>query len=101
MVNTCPLCETDVESDQDSQPISTPEGVLPAHRECLLRAVLGGIGHLVDHAHWCVAMHDPDGGVSYRESALAVDAWVERYGGAGGAESAAPVAQTIDGHSGE
>lgn len=43
-----------------------------AHRECALRMVLGGIGHHLDHAHWCLEEHDPDGGLSYRESARAV-----------------------------
>lgn len=47
-----------------------------AHRECALRSVMGGIGHLTDHPHWCVEMHDPDGGMTYRQSALAADRWV-------------------------
>lgn len=46
------------------------------HRECSLRAVMGGIGHLENHQHWCLHMKDPDGGLSYRESALLVDNWV-------------------------
>ena len=50
------------------------------HRECALRAVLGGIGHLNEHEYWCVQMKDPDGGLSYRESALLVDEWVRRHG---------------------
>jgi hypothetical protein len=54
-----------------------------AHRECLLRSVMGGIGHLTDHWHWCVAMHDPDGGMSYRQSAIAVDHWIRMHGSAG------------------
>lgn len=46
--------------------------LVPVHRECALRCVLGGIGHHLDHDHWCVEAGDPDGGMSYRESALAV-----------------------------
>jgi hypothetical protein len=50
------------------------------HRECALREVLGGIGHLTDHNYWCVVKGDPNGGVSYRESAKAVDSWVRQNG---------------------
>lgn len=46
--------------------------LVPVHRECQLRMVLGGIGHHRDHAYWCHAMGDPDGGLGYRASALAV-----------------------------
>lgn len=60
----------------DAHPIGTEAGQQMAHRECLLRSVMGGIGHLADHAHWCLTMHDPDGGYTYRESALLVDQWV-------------------------
>lgn len=42
------------------------------HRECGLRSVMGGIGHLVDHAHYCRSDHGPDAGFSYRQSALLV-----------------------------
>lgn len=51
-----------------------------SHRECLLRSVLGGIGHLTDHEFWCNQMHDPDGGKTCRESALLVDQWVQENG---------------------
>jgi hypothetical protein len=49
---------------------------MPVHRECMLRTVMGGIGHLTDHAFWCNGQGDPDMGLSFRESALAVDQWV-------------------------
>lgn len=52
----------------------------PAHRECSLRSVLGGIGHLEDHHHWCQHEGDPDGGRSYRQSALEVWSWVMHGG---------------------
>lgn len=55
-------------------------GGLLTHRECALRSVIGGIGHLRDHALWCITRHDPDGGLSYRQSALEVDQWVTRHG---------------------
>jgi hypothetical protein len=43
--------------------------------------VLGGIGHLLDHAHYCLEEHDPDGGFTYRESARLVAVWVDLQGG--------------------
>lgn len=52
-----------------------------AHRECQLRDVMGGIGHLIAHEFWCGApRHDPDAGLTYRQSALLVDAWVAIVG---------------------
>lgn len=45
-----------------------------AHQECGLREVLGGIGHHEDHSYWCLNVGDPDGGRSYRQSALEVTA---------------------------
>jgi hypothetical protein len=51
----------------------------PVHRECSLRAVLGGIGHLENHHYWCKERRDPDGGRSYRVSALLVWDWVHRF----------------------
>jgi hypothetical protein len=60
----CLLCSEPMET--------TTEHTQQAHRECLLRSALGGIGHHEDHAHWCVEMGDPDGGRSFRESAREV-----------------------------
>lgn len=54
----------------------------PLHPECGTRSALGGIGHLTDHAHWCVEVGDPDGGLSYRESARQVLEWVREHGAA-------------------
>ena len=76
----CPLCEEPVTEDHDARPIGTEVGQQLAHRECLLRSVMGGIGHLTDHARWCLTAHDPDGGHTYRESALLVDQWVVDHG---------------------
>lgn len=79
-MSDCPLC---------GEPVSTAGDHLrmgdgrPTHRECMLRSVMGGIGHLENHEHWCLVMHDPDGGRAYRQSALEVDHWVtEHRGGA-------------------
>ena len=52
----------------------------PGHRECMLRSVVGGIGHLIAHEYWCVQHRDPDAGLTYRQSALLVDAWVHIMG---------------------
>jgi hypothetical protein len=57
-----------------------PVHPLVAHRECLLRSALGGIGHLIDHEHFCRVKHDPDAGMTYRESAKLVDVWVQLKG---------------------
>ena len=50
------------------------------HRECLLRSVSGGIGHLLDHHRYCVVEGDPDAGMTFRESALCVDELIARFG---------------------
>lgn len=42
------------------------------HRECSLRVVMGGIGHLVDHAKYCRGPLGTDAGLSYRQSARLV-----------------------------
>lgn len=50
--------------------------IMPAgfaqHRECALRSVMGGIGHLTDHERYCRGELGPDAGLSYRWSALLV-----------------------------
>lgn len=50
------------------------------HPSCAARAVVGGIGHLVDHAYWCGERGDPDAGLSYRDSALRVAEWLKVHG---------------------
>jgi hypothetical protein len=42
------------------------------HRECSLRSVYGGIGHLVDHERYCRSELGPDAGLTYRLSSLLV-----------------------------
>jgi hypothetical protein len=74
------MCDVKIGDDEDMETIGTPEGPRLAHRVCLLRNVMGGIGHLTDHEHWCSEMHDPDMGLSYYESALLVDEWVYKNG---------------------
>jgi hypothetical protein len=50
------------------------------HRECHLREIVGGIGHLIAHPYWCIQHHDPDAGLTTRQSSLLVDAWVQVMG---------------------
>lgn len=77
MNSECVLCYETITDGQESRPIN--DGMF-AHRECLLRSVLGGIGHLENHEMYCIGMRDPDGGRTYRQSALEVDEWVHRHG---------------------
>lgn len=53
---------------------------LNGHRECGVRCVVGGIGHLTNHEYWCKLKGDPDAGMSYRESAIMVMSWVDDNG---------------------
>ena len=53
----------------------TVEGPRQGHRECALREVLGGIGHLIAHEWWCKVQHDPDAGLSRRQSAQLAWTW--------------------------
>lgn len=50
------------------------------HRECALRNVIGGIGHIEDHNKWCLINNDPDMGLGFRKSAQLVDEWVRAHG---------------------
>jgi hypothetical protein len=43
-----------------------------AHRECQLRAVWGGIGHIVDHARYCRSELGTDAGLTMRQSSWLV-----------------------------
>lgn len=67
----CDVCEEELDPEERA-----PVRPTNAHRECLLRTGLGGIGHLLAHEYWCKQMHDPDGGLTRRQSALLVDAFV-------------------------
>jgi hypothetical protein len=59
----------------------TPRDDETIHRECSLRSVMGGIGHLIAHDYWCgEPRHDPDAGLTYRQSALLVDEFVAVVG---------------------
>lgn len=71
----CNLCREIIEADHRGSFVNCLDGqgfAQPVHRECSLRSVVGGIGHLEDCAKWCGELHAPDGGRSYRKSALEV-----------------------------
>ena len=76
MNTTCLLCGEEVTETFPASIASFEHGEFVervVHQECMLRSVTGGIGHHENHAYWCVQMHDPDGGRTYRQSALEVD----------------------------
>lgn len=73
MIDVCRLC---VSGHRPELPMPGPG----FHYECGLRMVLGGIGHLTDHDYWCVENGDPDMGLTFRESAMGVAAWVKTHG---------------------
>lgn len=80
MPEICLLCDEAVDPDDLRGTPIWHEGVRRAtHRECSLRSVLGGIGHHLDHAYWCKEKHDPDAGMTFRQSAKAVARMVDRW----------------------
>ena len=79
----CPLCDEPVHGEAAAQPLYTEDGPRAVHWQCMLRSVLGGIGHLVAHDWWCVQQHDPDAGLTYRQSSLLAAAWVRTVGAEG------------------
>ena len=67
--------------DAAQDPIATADGLRITHWQCSLRSVTGGIGHLIAHDYWCGApRHDPDAGLTYRQSALLAAAWMRIVG---------------------
>lgn len=81
MIEDCLLCREPLGlTDPPGMDVHTPEGLRRTHRECSLREVLGGIGHLIAHDLWCAQHHDPDAGLTYRQSAKLVDAYYRVVG---------------------
>lgn len=76
----CIYCDEPLLGNVAAGVIHTEEGPRYGHRECALREVLGGIGHHVAHEYWCKQHHDPDAGLTRRQSARLVAAWVEIMG---------------------
>ena len=69
----CMLCDEAMAETSASE-------IQPIHRSCALRSVVGGIGHCIAHEYWCVVRKDPDAGLTYRQSARLVDAYVQVMG---------------------
>lgn len=67
--DSCCYCQEPV-VDGDNGAV-WPTGVVE-HRECSLRLVTGGIGHLIDHEAFCGSELGADAGLSFRRSALLV-----------------------------
>lgn len=81
----CLMCEEPFQIGDPLVPVGTlteAAGFVArmAHVECMMRTVLGGIGHLENHAYWCGIKEDCDAGLTFRESALKVKAWVDEHG---------------------
>lgn len=81
----CVLCDEPI-GDGDSgtlmaarNPVTGQWGPEPVHRECSLREVLGGAGHLAAPPH-APGTCDLDGGLTRHQSALLVQRWVDRMG---------------------
>ena len=85
-MSDCPFCNEPVEDDDDITRMAF--GMVDdndnasfeyrlAHHECAYRSVVGGIGHFENHELWCIKMHDPDGGRTYRQSAREVVAMMK------------------------
>jgi hypothetical protein len=83
MNTACLMCEMPVEKGEERAEgrwMDEKGASRIVHRECALRAVIGGIGHLTNHEIWCNKVGDPDGGVGYRASAIMVDQWIREHG---------------------
>src|SRR4051812_9531814 len=65
----CMFCRSFFEAGDNGAIMPTGFG---QHRECSLRGVWGGIGHLVNHARYCHGELGTDAGLGYRQSALLV-----------------------------
>lgn len=81
----CLLCGEEAAHDNFVRPIGSMKADGTAemrwmHDDCALRDMVGGIGHLVAHEYWCLQMHDPDAGLTYRQSALLAYQWVHVVG---------------------
>lgn len=77
----CMYCRETFEPDDNGAIMPTG---FAQHRECGLRGVIGGIGHLVNHSRYCGGELGPDAGLGFRQSALLV--WRHHVDGARVAE---------------
>jgi len=75
----CIYCDEECDPNPD-RVVGTMMGPRYFHQECALREVLGGIGHQIAHEFWCTRMHDPDAGLTRRQSSLMVAFMYEMLG---------------------
>lgn len=74
---SCAHCQEPIADTDQGSFIGTMNGPAPVHRECSLRAVLGGIEHLSAGPHAEGTCYEGTT-LSYRESALAAWDWIQR-----------------------
>jgi hypothetical protein len=89
MTEICLYCEERIGKWDPTVPVGTEEGRRLTHRECSLREVTGGIGHLIAHEYWC-RKGDPDAGLTRHQSSLLVLRWFEVVGRDGGEQRLDP-----------
>ena len=78
MIGTCVYCDETIEDHDAWSPLNA---VQYGHYECGLREVMGGIGHHIAHEYWCgQPRHDPDAGLTRRQSAKLVVALIDLLG---------------------
>lgn len=73
----CVLCEEPVVEGDQGTLFTTGE---PAHRECSLRSVVGGIEHLTAEPGHALGSCYEGSTLTYRESALQAWKWVQEHG---------------------
>ena len=74
----CELCHEGIEPGRQYNMGENSHMV--AHRECLMREALGGIGHHLGHEYWCSIRRDPDAGLTRHQSAVLVLTLMELLG---------------------
>jgi hypothetical protein len=77
VIDVCVLCDEPIEEFDAWAPLNPKQY---AHYECSLREVMGGIGHHIAHSYWCTQQHDPDAGLTRRQSSKLVVALVDVLG---------------------
>ena len=78
----CYMCDEDVVvADPAQRTVFDPDGnPVAVHPECMLREVVGGIGHRIAHPYWCTEHGDPDAGLTRRQSAKLTELYITLVG---------------------
>lgn len=77
----CLHCEEAI--DADAEGMIMPPAMRPIHRECLLRTVLGSVGHQKKTCHCHGGTEEDPPGLSKRDAARAAVAYWKAHGHAG------------------